>query len=345
MPRSLLSRPTILLACLLAVITGAAVPTLGDEPSAAATAQDAQQGTADQRQRVSVIIRRHFPNIDADTLAGWIDTYLEVPTTELNELLLQKKNMQTLLPGFPDDSESVFPNAVPSSRSTPASVFQQHLNTCRRMVRNNLLHLETPGYRRRILRTQLAELSPKDESSNIQLAAPTYSFIKGRDLATGELYHLSIVAPANAFFRLEPGSFLTRCGTFERLDNGLLGQRCGSQQLTLFGDIQVPADQGLVKISMDGDVRIETQRTAERSFDAQRIQKIQLATVPSLGRMTSGNSVYFQLPEDETDHIQMTSAIRILPEHLELSNVIPDQEEQTLKRLHVLEGIAPDRRN
>lgn len=278
----------------------------------------ATDGTADD-DKVREIIREVFPDLPEPVLDGWVDAYRDLPSQELRQLLLQRKELGGLvvtdrmqLPDFhPEQSR----NSVTDS-----------LSSLKHLAVQNLQNQLTDGYRCRRLRTVLATPDPTAVSPP-QTSGIEWDWTPGRSYSTERLYDLALPLDGRLMFRLEPGPVFTRYGRFERLADGSLGIQLDSgRSLRLHGSFRIPEETVELMIA-DGELTIERQDDA-----ASPKQTFHVAEVVRPGSLKSKNGVYFHIDGDVDQSVRMVPAT-IRSRALEQSNVDVAEQELLLKNL------------
>ncbi|MEZ6121610.1 MAG: hypothetical protein R3C49_00385 [Planctomycetaceae bacterium] len=308
--------------------------TAGAQPPDAAANATAQE--AARREKVAGQIRRYFPDLDENVLAGWVDSYSELSEAELDAILKERREMQSLLSG--NGPKKPLPEAMslPDLFDPRAMSSGGFLSAREAVIRRNLLNAETAGFRRRVVVAR-ADSSAEGEGDP-ELIDVGFDWKPGAGQPTGQPLHLKIDDALNRFFRLEPGCLLTRCGLFERLDNGLMGQRRGDRQFVLSGEIALPDDVSRVEISSTGIVRVRTAKETP-SESIQSDVRISLAVVNDLSQLTSTNGVDFHLPSGKSDLLSMKPAEHLHAQWLELSNVDIQAETAAGTRLKLIREL------
>ena len=289
--------------------------------------------SAEHRTAVEAAIVNRFPGLSNDVVAGWVDGYADLSLDELGLLLEQKQRLPEFVPGG-----RCFSNLPTASEPPPVIAQNGIFETARMTVRNNLLHLDTPGHRRQQLLTTLDGLDARVEPSSIRLSAPSFDFSSGRTITSGSPLHLAIIDNPQAMFRLEPGCVLTRRGNFERLEDGRLGLRYGSETLALYGDIQIPSAARQLRIETNGLVTCRSDAADNEARRRTEIGRIQVAVIEDMSLLQSHNGVFFTLPAEEMEHqVIMTAAVPLKLNAVELSNTKSDAELKALERLEKLQ--------
>jgi flagellar basal body rod protein FlgG len=311
-------------------------------PVVAAQAADdpAADGDSEAARRSSVraAILRHFPDLNANVLAGWVDAYVDVPAAELEVLLEQRQQLPQIAPLHrlmtPFDAQ---PSSLPEiSASKTQSV--SSAEEMRSLLKQNLLHLQTPGHRRRVVRTELDELTAEATAHSMRLSAPEFDFADGAVVPSANALHVAIVQPQAAMFLLHSATnpemrLLTRNGRFQRLNEGRIGLKSGSTSLVLSEEVRIPEAAERVRIAANGQVT--WQNAAGEAVSGGRIS---LAVVHDPGCLQSQNGVYFRLPADAAAGlVTMTSDVMLRPQSVELSNTVPETEIRMLEYLQTLE--------
>lgn len=303
-----------------------------DDPAADAVSEAAR------RSSVRAAILRRFPDLNANVLAGWVDAYVDVPAAELEVLLEQRQQLPQIAPLHrlmtPFDAQPSSPLEILASKTQSVSTAAEMRN----LLKQNLLHLKTPGHRRRVVRTELNELTAEATASSVRLSAPEFDFSDGAIAPSRDPLHVAILQPPAAMFLLHSATnpemrLLTRNGRFQRLKDGQLGLKSGSTSL-VFGD-QVRVPEGVAHVQITANGQLTWQNAAGETVSGGRIS---LAMVHDLSCLQSQNGVYFRLPADAAaGAVTMTSDVKLQPQAVELSNTEPEVEHRMLEYLQTLE--------
>ncbi len=288
---------------------------------------------------VETCIRRYFPDIDDDTLKGWVDAYQDTSISELDALLQQKQQLADLMP-----SSEFFlsqPYQLPELKSTPTEAVNEVFAVgpapaiselpAVSSVQQNLLHTMTPGYRRTVVRSMLASM----QATGVEFTSCERTFETGAVTASDNPLHLAISDQRNIMFKVEPGELLTRNGAFERLGNGLLGLRLADgTELHLHDRIRVPDGVRDVQFS-DGEIRFITHEAAPTTA------KFTLVRVFDLSRLTSADGVLFSTQSIDDDGFEVIEAAGVRSGALEKSNVSLADESRLLEHLNEILKFSP----
>lgn len=293
----------------------------------------AQDTTADspKKQKTRQLIQKYFPNLDQDSLNGWVDAYSSMPQAELIGLLQQRKllegnsgtppAMKLNLPKFDLSSSAA------QSESALENASQSPLQAAANIIRTNLRSSLTIGYRSQTVAFQSSG-SENQSGSSVTLCR-RWNLRAGIRRETHRKLDLAITNNDASMFRLEPGCVLTRAGHFQRLPDGTLGQMVNGKPLSLFPTVMVPEPTIPFDIAPDG--RIETQGHDDSN---QQVMMISAFRVRDAGALKSDDGVYFRVPEAGRNAvIHRDLSTRVLSGNLELSNVNFSDEEQVLNQL------------
>lgn len=303
--------------------------------SSIAAAQDTVVVSQKQREAVEQAVRRHFPDLDDDVLAGWVDAYADLSPQELEQLLLQKSLVPTA-----DGAASFLSEYTVELPSAGTASQQSYFKAARTILRHNILHAETPGYRRRTVNTMVTEPSAGGDSASIALTTPSFDFTPANRTVSQSPLHVALADKYSygTMFRLEPGCILTRFGRFERLEDGRLGLKVGTQSLALYGDITIPADGANVYIDTTGLVTSVVGGDNGEKSTRLEYGRIPVAAVYDMSVLQSNNGVFFKVPVEEIGRsVTMASKISLTIRALENSNVDVEKERSRLKRIELLD--------
>lgn len=296
-----------------------------------------ETNSGERRGVVSERIEAHFPQLPEHVRRGWVDTYLDMPLDELDNLLEQKKLMPSILPltsfmsGSADHDYSSNIEIL-STRQTAADTFA----VARATILHNLKNALTAGYRRQHVVMVASTLESTSESQNISSCPTAFDMTTGRIQQSHDNLHLAIEGDSNAMFRLEPGCVLTRCGQFKRLSDGHIGVTVGNVDLALSGLDVVPDDAVHINILDDGTVQYSQNKVVHTAG------KIELFNVDSnsLSGLSSKNGVYFSVPADQIDSVLITARNASLTSRaFEGSNVDINTEWQLYDHLERLNAV------
>lgn len=321
---------TLIVTCLLAMNSIAAAQ------GPVEAVPQATAATREQREAAEEVIREYFPDLDKDVLAGWVDVYADLSSQELAQLM-QQKSMLPLTEGA-----STFLSGYTAELQLPGGVKSQQdfFSVAKTILRNNILHAETPGYRRRMVKTMVAVPSAGADPTVIELAKPVFDFTPAGRFVTQNPLHVSLADKRGfgTMFRLEPGCVLTRCGRFERLEDGRLGLKVGQQSLVLYGDIKIPAHVSNAYIDTSGLVSSVTSPSSGEKTSRVKYGQIQVAAIYNVSLLQSTNGVFFKVPVEEIDRaVKMISKVSLVSRSLEQSNVDVAKEMDRLERIKFLD--------
>ncbi|MDG1894679.1 MAG: hypothetical protein P8J37_07205 [Fuerstiella sp.] len=269
------------------------------------------------REQVRAVITNRFPDLPAEAVSGWTDTYEGTPPDELELLLEQRKGLPPMLPGgsFLSQATSEFGKLQPTPGDT-----QGPFASAATIVHKNLLHVATPGFRRRRIVTRLKNFSSAADSGHGLQQRRIFDFQPGAINPSQHPLHLAIVDHPELMFQLEPGNLLTRSGTFIRLADGRLGIETDGGTAAIFSRITIPEDAGTISVSMNGVVRFN-----DSTGKVQSVGNLKLAIVSGLDDLQSVNGVFFTTSTDPS-WIPTAEGTPVVTNALESSNVDIDYE-------------------
>lgn len=278
----------------------------------AGSAVDAVSTEAETRQ----LIESLFPDLNDDTLAGWVETYRGMSLDELSGLLQQKQLMPSIIP-----DSSIFADSVPDLMKVtlPSSGRDSAIQHCQQ----NLKHAHTIGYRRRQTFTLACDREPA--AGQVRYRFP-FDFEPGPVSPSLNKAHVAIEGHRQVMFLLNPGNILTRSGLFARQADGCLGVIYQGAILRVEGTTDLPLDASQISISADGTV---TYRDLEQ--ERHTAGTVKLVTVSDLSALDSEDGVHFTCSNDSEPVFQANEETVLIPESLEASNVDRDEEWKTLE--------------
>lgn len=269
------------------------------------------------REQVRAVITKRFPDLSAEAVSGWTDTYQDTPLEQLDLLLEQRKGLPSILPGksFLSEASSEFGRLSPIPADT-----QGPFAGAATIVHQNLLHFATPGFRRRRILTQPRSFSGATDSADCLRQRHVFDFKPGEIKSSQHPLHMAIVDHPELMFQLEPGNLLTRSGAFVRLADGRLGITNDERIAALSAQITIPDNAGAIFVSETGGVRCNDSRGG-----MQDVGQLRLAVVSGLSDLQSVNGVFFTTSVDPSV-IPMAEGTPVMTSALECSNVDIDYE-------------------
>ena len=269
------------------------------------------------REQVRAVITERFPDLSAEAVSGWTDTYQDTPLDQLDLLLEQRKGLPSILPGksFLSEASSEFGKLSPIPADT-----QGPFARAATIVHQNLLHVATPGFRRRRILTQPKSFSGATDSADSLRQRNVFDFQPGEIKSSQHPLHMAIVDHPELMFQLEPGNLLTRSGAFVRLADGRLGIETDERTTALSAQITIPDNAGAIFVSRTGGVRCNDSRG-----EIHTVGQLKLAVVSGLGDLQSVNGVFFTTSVDPSV-IPMAEGTPVMTSALECSNVDIDYE-------------------
>ena len=263
-------------------------------------------------------IRKYFPELSADEIQGWVDTYKDLSATELDMLLQEKLQLSGITPKSSFLSQDFDFEITEQPQST--------IDFALKCVRDNLMNWKTSGYRRTIIRsTPTHDTATADQ---LDFAQNSRSFTPGKIEESHHCLHMAIEGQPNVMFQLQPGNIFTRLGTFQRLADGFLGlQFPNGKSLRLSDDISVP-ENVISTVIEDGQITFitDTRKNAEPV-------SIHLARIAVISELHSENGVIFTLPDDQQQFVESIDAVNVRVGAVETSNVAVEDENTTLQQL------------
>lgn len=288
-----------------------------------------QPSDAADAMQIRQAIVEEFPDIDQATLDGWVAGYAGTPLEVLQPLLQQKKLMPSIVPSRSFSELDGFSGTAQTQSAN------NHSNAFCDLCKKNLDNTFTIGYRRQTQFARLVEITSA-ASDDLELLS-NFDFNPGQLQTSNSVLHLAIDGNPNLFFQLTPGNILTRCGAFERLDDGRVGVLYKQEKLVLSGTSELPLEATNVAVSADGKI---TYNDVEREL--QSAGQITLVEVKDLSRLASQNGVYFTTADVITNEVADGTEIScITAGALELSNVDSDAEWKYLEHFQRLGERTP----
>jgi flagellar basal body rod protein FlgG len=286
-------------------------------PAAAEDVPSVRPSRKVSREQVRAVITERFPDLSPEAVAGWTDTYEGTPPDELDLLLEQRHGLPSILPGksFLSKASSEFGKLQPTPTGTPGLFANAAM-----IVHQNLLHVTTPGFRRRRIVTHPQSFSSATEFADGLQHRDVFDFQPGEINSSQHPLHMAIVDHPELMFQLEPGNLLTRSGAFTRLADGRLGIETGDGTAALSAQINIPENAGAIFVSTTGAVRFNDSRG-----EIQSVGRLKLAVVRGLGDLQSVNGVFFTTSTDPSA-IPMAEGTPVMTNALESSNVDIDYE-------------------
>lgn len=276
------------------------------------TSATASSDAADDQQ-IRQAIMQEFPDLDEATLDGWAAGYAGTPLEILQPLLQQKKLMPSIVP-----ASTFSDHGYGSGESQKQSATGPNAESCS-LCRKNLENAFTIGYRRQ---TQLARLTDVTSAAPDKLELLTsFDFTPGAVQQSSSSLHAAIEGNPNLFFQLSPGNVLTRCGTFERLEDGSIGVMHGEDKLVLSGTSKIPFEATNIIVKSDGTISY-----SDVESESQSGGRIVLVEVRDLSSLSSSNGVYFTANAASESQTASTEQTCIVSPALESSNVNSDME-------------------
>ena len=287
---------------------------------------------------IRAMIRKAFPNLTAEELEGWVETYCSVPPEDLELLLKEKQAMADMLPLSSGSSLFELSNSPTLTSTLSHSTLTRSetkqwisvLLQAERHLKANLLHAATPGFRRTEVRTTVATVSATADAHTPKLVT-SFDFTPGSIRSSDNTLHLAIRQNPQHWFLLEPGNLLTRYGAFSRSPDGRLAIIADGVMHFLVSDVRIPNDAIDVNVSETGEFFF-----ADGDGKQQSAGQLELARVSWPSRLASTNGVYFEFTDDDNE-IAMTNEVSIDGSAIEESNVDSAME---FHQLHQFEQLS-----
>ena len=313
LPRLIMTRLNPMIVCCVACISLVVDSNLGQ---CQVQSVDGVVDSDSKKENTRKLILKFFPDLDQDSVDGWVDAYSSMSETELTQLLQQRKvfgadfsGLQFNIPKLQaEDVGTVTPATQETSQTAPIARALQ-------MVASNISGLHIAGHRcRTFCFTHTANVN--DELGSVALQT-SWNLAAGKIYQSGRSLDLALTSDHPTMFRLEPGCVLTCSGRFLRLPDGRLGQKVGDKDLALFPEVRIPESVTDFRIAKDGSV-IGTGRTPEQN----RLGQIKAVKIEDASQLQSANGVYFTVPlADQPTAFTPAKQIQIDSGKLELSNV------------------------
>ena len=319
-------------------VPGSAVPV--QPASFSADESEQAQRSAEQR------IRKVFPEADSEMVAVWAETLRDLSGREQEELLQQRRLMSGSLNSlfsrslrFPDKAlPPLAAEATGSGRivgggsgpSVPAITAESELAEVtatgvrpvkvdeRAGVLQNLRNLRSVGYRALL------------NSPSGAVGETLRIFEPGRRVRTSCVLCCSLPDDPQLWFQLRDGQ-LTRRGDLQISAEGIPGFRDGTDFRALAGTWQVDASERL-QISQQGEL-LGGVDPASAEGNRRSFGRLPVVRVSELGGLTTGDGVFFRIPEGVQVELVAADDIQVSPGTLELSNVDVMEEQVLLNSL------------
>lgn len=298
-------------------------------------ATDQQNDSDDQQQRTRKQILKFFPDLDEDTVDGWVDSYSSLTEAELTQLLQQRQmlgadgsNLSGLkfdLPTFQLDQP------VPPLTSTTLPTAPSPVQRAMGIVKANLLGLRVAGHRERSFHFTHAD-GVNEQLGTLKLHE-SWKLMAGIKHRTRRSLDIAILNNEAMMFRLEPGCVLTRSGHFVRLPDGRLGQKVAGRQLAISPEIIVPESAMSYRIHRDGSLVSTAKSPNEQLFG-----QISAVHIIDAQHLKSTNGVYFTVAEElRATAFQSAQKLSIASGVIELSNADAAAQQALLQVLQTMQ--------
>ncbi|MEO1979381.1 MAG: hypothetical protein ABGZ23_22285 [Fuerstiella sp.] len=282
------------------------------QPAASENAAHVRPSRKVSRDQVRTLIEERFPGLSHEAVAGWTDVYEDVPLSELHLLLEQRKGLPSILPR--KSFLSNVPSEIDDLRPTPVGTGGRFASAAA-IIRQNLVHAATPGFRRRRILTQLDSFSSAADLANGLQQSDFFDLQPGTVHPSQQPFHMAIADHPELMFQLEPGNLLTRSGTFVRLPDGRLGIRNKDGAVALSAQISIPENAAGILVSTSGAVHF-----SGADGELQLAGELKLAIVTGLADFQSANGVFFTT-STEPSVISTADLTPVVTHALESSNV------------------------
>ncbi|MEP3481890.1 MAG: hypothetical protein ABJZ55_21785 [Fuerstiella sp.] len=297
-----------------------------------------QQDSKTQHQRTRKLILKFFPDLDKDTVDGWVDSYSSMTEAELTQLLQQRQilgadgsnfsGMKLDLPTFHLDHTT-----KPQSSATPPATGSP-VQRAIKIVKANLFGLRVAGHRGRTF--YFTHADHVNEQLGTLALHESWQLMPGIKHRTRRNLDIAILNQEDLMFRLEPGCLLTRSGHFVRLPDGRLGQKVAGKNLAISPEVVVPESAMSYRIQSDGSIV----STAESSNE-QRLGQISVVRITNRQHLKSTNGVYFTVTEGmQPIAFQSTEKLTVATGVLELSNVDASAQQNLLDLLQTMQQAS-----
>ena len=265
----------------------------------------------EQQEATRQAIQLQFPEIDEVTLDIWTESYADLPPAELTMLLEQKRLIPRITPTL-TNQEGSSPNAPDTTPGTVKSCLE-----------TNIANSSTCGYRKLeaiTVATSATDVSVKTQAHRV--------FGQGKMVRSPDVLHMAFDTPT-AWFVLQPGDILTRCGRFRRLDDGTVGVTLEGTDYHVEGTVNIPDAAESIRVNIDG--------TVSASVEGEPVEcgRITVAVAENNDLLHTTNGVYFTL--NGTSWKPATKVDYLFGHMLELSNVDIDHDAQMLQLLNSVE--------
>lgn len=226
------------------------------------------------------------------------------------------------------------PPLIPATDRTCAPVVAPERQIIR-TAQDNLRQLVTVGFRRTIVRTQVATVSA-DASQNDAAVFRQFDLTEGEFQPSPDPLHVAVACGGSCMFVLEPGNIVTRNGQFQLSEDGHAGLPGPSGFLTVKGTSAVPAGATGVHFSPDGSLQYTDPEGQPGTAGAAAL--IRVATPAAL---SSANGVYFQFRGDSFEPVVLDAEQPLLHvQTVELSNVLTNQERALIEHFQQLSAAG-----
>lgn len=222
----------------------------GDDPPSElprpAAAQPIDGQTAIAERELNELIERELQDSSAPQQQVWREVLQGLPAKEAEEILQIWKLTGRPLPSAGDAAWPIRPPPHESETSPPP---REELAA--EVVRENLQHVDTPGYRRRELLPSHRETTASDSA---EAPFTRLDLTPGATRRTGNPLHVAI--EGEGFFVLRRGETVawTRNGEFDLNEQRQLVQRRADGDWSLESPIQIPEAAVRILIAADGQV-------------------------------------------------------------------------------------------
>lgn len=260
-----------------------------------------QTVTAASPEETKRIITEYFPAIDEPTLAGWMESYAGMSSEDLHGVLQQRALLGDQLstlnlsspalssPALSSQDLATLPPTVPPPPVVPAEPLSSQVI---RTAQDNLRHLMTVGYRRTVVRTEVASISA-DASRQDARVAFQFDLAEGQRQTSRSPLHVAIASGEDCMFVLEPDNLLTRNGQFQLAADGRIGLQSGATFVAVRGPSIVPPGATHVRIAEDATVHYQ-----DLEGEAATAGTLSVVRIHAPLSLRSANGVYFQMAGD-----------------------------------------------
>ncbi|MDX1966619.1 MAG: hypothetical protein SFV23_05560 [Planctomycetaceae bacterium] len=334
-----------------AVLPEAAEPLPDDSlddlpPPTSARAGNSAAASAAVRRAIETLL----PNASAEEREIWYQQFQDTPPGIVEDLLRMRRDIGgsqpdgwSPPPGLSPQPLEIDPlgpdGPIPGNREAVAAsgAIPKTLEQLRRLTQQNLLHQDTPGFRRLV--PLVAPRGKADAADMVDL-----SFVGVRiDVTPGTIeesarpWDLAIEDQAGtAFFAVETphGLAYTRCGSLEADDDGRLSIRFPGGRFPLAPEVMVPLTARNLEFLPTGEIRGVVRDAAAAAV----LGRITLTEFRDPTQLVYGEDGWFTAPQSAAGTpLAPSDGWSLRSGALERSNVNSEVEFSRLKQIHALQ--------